>query len=103
MPDPTMTQRFSDRYASAFGAQPHSIGGLAYDGVAAIGALVKAGHKDALTVSALTQGAGFQGVNGILRLRGDGTNERGLAVAQIQNKKIVIIDPAPRAFGGGGL
>ena len=103
MPDPTMTKRFSDRYSSAYGAQPHTIGGLAYDGIAAIGALVQAGHKDALTVSALTQGAGFQGVNGILRLRGDGTNERGLAIAQIQNKKVVIIDPAPRAFGGGGL
>jgi hypothetical protein len=103
MPDPTMTKRFSDRYASAYGSQPHSIGGLAYDGIAAIGALVQAGHRDALTVSALTQGAGFQGVNGIMRLRGDGTNERGLAIAQIQNKKVVIIDPAPRAFGGGGL
>lgn len=102
MPDPTMTQRFSSRYTQAYGAQPHSIGGLAYDGIAAIGALVQAGHNDALTGAALTQGAGFQGVNGIMRLRGDGTNERGLAVAQIQNKKIVIVDPAPRAFAGGG-
>ncbi|MBA86238.1 penicillin-binding protein activator [Thalassobius sp. S69A] len=102
MPDPTMTQRFSSRYAQAFGGQPHSIGGLAYDGIAAIGALVQAGNRDALTGAALTQGAGFQGVNGIFRLRGDGTNERGLAVAQIQNKKVVIIDQAPRAFAGGG-
>lgn len=103
MPDPTMTQRFSSRYTQAYGTQPHSIGGLAYDGIAAIGALVKAGQSDALTGAALTQGAGFQGVNGILRLRGDGTNERGLAVAQIQNKKVVIIDPAPRSFEGSGL
>lgn len=102
MPDPTMTQRFSSRYTQAYGAQPHSIGGLAYDGVAAIGALVKAGNANALTGAALTQGAGFQGVNGILRLRTDGTNERGLAIAQIQNKKVVIVDPAPRAFAGGG-
>lgn len=103
MPDPTLTERFSSRYMAAYGEQPHSIGGLAYDGIAAIGALVQAGHSDALTITALTQSAGFQGVNGIMRLRVDGTNERGLAVAQIQNKKVVIIDPAPRVFEGGGL
>lgn len=102
-PDPAMTQRFSDRYAAAFGGSPHSIGGLAYDGIAAIGALVKSGNRDALTATALTQGAGFQGVNGIFRLRGDGTNERGLAVAQIQEKRVVIISPAPRSFGGAGF
>ena len=55
------------------------------------------------TGAALTQGAGFQGVSGIFRLRPDGTNERGLAVATIQNRQVVVIDPAPRAFGGAGL
>ncbi|SEQ11721.1 penicillin-binding protein activator [Thalassovita taeanensis] len=103
MPDPTMTARFSSRYNTAFSGQPHPIGGLAYDGIAAIGALVKAGKRDALTASALTQGAGFQGVNGILRLRSDGTNERGLAVAQIRDKQVVIIDQAPRSFDGLGF
>ncbi|THD76370.1 penicillin-binding protein activator [Thalassobius vesicularis] len=103
MPDPTMTARFSSRYGQAYQSQPHSIGGLAYDGIAAIGALVKAGQSDALTGAALTQGAGFQGVNGIFRLRSDGTNERGLAIAQIQNKKVVIIDAAPRTFAGSGM
>ncbi|MEC7964475.1 MAG: penicillin-binding protein activator [Pseudomonadota bacterium] len=102
-PDPALTQQFSSRYSAAFGATPHPIGGLAYDGIAAIGALVNAGNRDALTASALTQGAGFQGVNGIFRLRPDGTNERGLAIAQIQDKKVVIISPAPRSFGGTGF
>ncbi len=103
LPDPTMTQRFSSRYTAAFGTAPHAIGGLSYDGIAAIGALVQSGQSDALTAGALTQGAGFQGVNGIFRLLGDGTNERGLAVAQIQNKRVVVIDPAPRSFAGTGF
>ncbi|MFY0618494.1 penicillin-binding protein activator [Shimia sp.] len=103
MPDPVLTQQFQSRYAQAYGGLPHPIGGLAYDGIAAIGALVKAGKTDALTTGALTQGAGFQGVNGIFRLRADGTNERGLAVASIRDKKVVIIDPAPTRFGGAGL
>ncbi len=103
MPDPGLTQQFQTRYAQTYGGLPHPIGGIAYDGIAAIGALVKAGKSDALTSGALTQGAGFQGVNGIFRLRADGTNERGLAVAAIRDKKVTIIDPAPTRFGGAGL
>lgn len=102
MPDPALNSQFRDRYAVAYGTTPHPIGGLAYDGIAAIGALVSQGNSDALTTSALTQGAGFQGVNGVFRLRADGTNERGLAVATIRDKQVVIIDPAPRSFGGAG-
>ncbi|MFY0596828.1 MAG: penicillin-binding protein activator [Cognatishimia sp.] len=102
MPDPALTGQFRNRYASAYGTNPHPIGGLAYDGIAAIGALVSQGKANALTTTALTQGAGFNGVNGIFRLRVDGTNERGLAVATIRDKQVVIIDPAPRSFGGAG-
>ncbi len=103
LPDPVKSQGFKNRYAAAYGSSPHPIGGLAYDGIAAIGALVGQGKSDALTGAALTQGAGFQGVNGIFRLRPDGTNERGLAVATIQEQKVVVIDPAPTSFSGAGF
>ena len=103
LPDPGLSQQFASRYAAAYGEQPHPIAGLAYDGIAAIGALIKAGKSNALTTSGLTQSSGFVGVNGIFRLRSDGTNERGLAVAQILNNQVVILDPAPRAFGGAGF
>ncbi|MFT4151593.1 MAG: penicillin-binding protein activator [Paracoccaceae bacterium] len=103
LPDPQLYQQYQSRYQAAFGEAPHPISGLAYDGIAAIGALVKQGKANALTGAALTQGAGFVGVNGIFRLRSDGTNERGLAVAQISNNQMVVIDPAPRSFGGAGF
>ncbi|MCD1627194.1 penicillin-binding protein activator [Seohaeicola saemankumensis] len=103
LPDPEMSARFRSRYSAAYGESPHPIGGLAYDGIAAIGALVSSGRSDALSRASLTQSAGFQGVNGIFRLRTDGTNERGLAVAQIRDRQVVVIDPAPRAFGGAGF
>jgi ABC-type branched-subunit amino acid transport system substrate-binding protein len=103
IPDPGKTQQFNARYTTAYGGPPHPIGGLAYDGIAAIGALVGAGKADALTGAALTQGAGFQGVGGIFRLRPDGTNDRGLAVATIQNRQVVVIDPAPTSFSGAGF
>lgn len=102
LPDPRLYQQYEARYKAAFGEAPHPVSGLAYDGIAAIGALVKQGKADALTANALTQGSGFVGVNGIFRLRGDGTNQRGLAVAQIRNNQVVIIDAAPRSFAGAG-
>ncbi|MEY4983799.1 MAG: hypothetical protein RIR62_2065 [Pseudomonadota bacterium] len=101
LPDPALYAQYQARYQSAYGEAPHPISGLAYDGIAAIGALAKQGR--APDAAALTQGAGFVGVNGIFRLRGDGRNERGLAVAQIQNGSVVVIDSAPRAFGGAGF
>ncbi len=103
IPDPTMTAAFSSRYQEAYGTVPHAIGGLAYDGIAAIGALVRQGKSNALTAAALTQGAGFQGTGGVFRLLADGTNERGLAVATIRDKQLVVIDPAPKSFGGIGF
>jgi len=103
LPDPARSAQFRARYSNAYGEAPHPIAGLGYDGIAAIGALVKAGKSNALTKAALTQGSGFSGVYGVFRLRPDGTNERGLAVAQIQNNQVVVIDPAPRSFGGAGF
>jgi ABC-type branched-subunit amino acid transport system substrate-binding protein len=76
---------------------------LAYDGIAAIGALAKSGSRDALSRARLTQSAGFQGVSGVFRFRPDGTNQRGLAVATIRDQKVVVIDPAPQGFGGAGF
>lgn len=100
LPDPGLALQFQTRYQSAYGAAPHATAGLAYDGMAAIGALVKQNGPDGLGAGSLTQGAGFVGVNGIFRFLPNGTNERGLAVAQIVNQQVTVIDPAPRAFGG---
>ncbi|UUV06397.1 MULTISPECIES: penicillin-binding protein activator [Ruegeria] len=103
LPDPSKAQAYRQRYNATYGEAPHPISGLAYDGIAAIGALVSQGKSNALTGAALTQNAGFQGVGGIFRLRPNGTNERGLAVATIQNKQVVVIDPAPQSFSGAGF
>jgi len=103
LPDPALYTQYQTRYQAAYGEPPHPISGLAYDGIAAIGALIKSGDAGALTITGLTQGSGFVGVNGIFRLLPDGTNERGLAVAQISGNQLSVIDPAPRSFGGAGF
>lgn len=103
MPDPAASGAFEQRYSAAYGSAPHPLAGLAFDGIAAVGALVKSGKSNALSGASLTQGAGFQGATGIFRLRKDGTNQRGLAVATIRNQGVVILENAPKAFGGAGF
>jgi hypothetical protein len=103
LPDPGPSQAFRARYRAAYGSDPNPVAGLAYDGIAAIGALVRSGRPDALSASALTQASGFVGVNGIFRFRSDGTSDRALAVAEVRNNQVVVIDPAPRRFDGAGF
>ena len=102
VPDRAASNAFESRYTATYGSQPHALAGLGFDGIAAIGALVRQGRSDALSRRALTQGSGFQGSGGVFRLLSDGTNQRGLAVATIRNSQVVILDPAPRSFGGAG-
>jgi len=100
-PDPSLWGGYVQRYQQAYGRAPHPVSGLAYDGIAAIGALAKAGRP--VTRQTLTQGSGFAGTGGAFRLLTDGTNERALAVSQISNNQVRVIDPAPRSFGGFGF
>ncbi|SFD89210.1 penicillin-binding protein activator [Roseivivax sediminis] len=103
MPSQSASQAFESRYQAAYGSAPAPLAGLAFDGIAAIGALAGGGRSDALSARSLTQNSGFQGATGVFRLRSDGTNERGLAVATVRNQQVVILDPAPRGFGGAGF
>lgn len=103
LPDPALSAQFERRYQAAHGRAPHPIAGLAYDGMAAIGALISSGRSDALGRAALTQPSGFAGVSGVFRLLPDGTNERGLAVAEIRNGAVTVISPAPRSFAAAGF
>jgi ABC-type branched-subunit amino acid transport system substrate-binding protein len=101
VPDQAALAGFEGRYAAAYGSAPHTLAALAYDGVRAIAETVattgRAGGVD------LTASPGFQGAGGVFRLLPDGTNQRALAIAQITESQVAIIDPAPRRFGGPGL
>ncbi|PUB16350.1 penicillin-binding protein activator [Yoonia sediminilitoris] len=99
--DRARTSLFNDRYAATYGENPHPLAGLAYDGIAAIGALVASGESNALTKAALTNPQGFQGTSGVFRFLPNGLNERALAVATFQDNQVVILEQAPRSFGAG--
>lgn len=101
VPDEGLAANFANRYAATYGGSPHPLAGLAYDGVAAVGALIASGNRNALTKDALTTPQGFQGTAGIFRLLPSGLNEKGLAIATIRNGATVILERAPRSFAGG--
>jgi len=103
LPDPGRSAQFGTRFEAPFGTAPHALSGLAYDGIAAVGALAQEGGRGAMGRAALTQPAGFQGVTGIFRFTPEGTNERGLAVATIEDKQVTVISPAPTSFAGAGF
>ena len=98
MPSPTRTEQFRARFQSVYGNAPHPLAAIAYDGVAAVGASVATGSRDALNRKGLTLIGGFQGAAGIFRLRRDGTIERGLAVATIDGNRVVVLEEAPSSF-----
>lgn len=100
IPDQGPLTQFRARYQGAYGSAPHPLAGLAYDGMAAIGAISQRGAT--VGRSTLTSGSGFAGTGGVFRLKGDGTIERGLAVAQIVNRQAQVVSPAPTRFGGAG-
>ncbi len=101
LPDPAAASRFAGRYAAAFGASPHATASLAFDGIAAIGALAAAGQ--APTAGNLTRAGGFSGGTGVFRLLTNGSNERALAVARINDNRVTIVSAAPGRLGGAGF
>ena len=103
LPDPSVMRQFEARYQGAYGEAPHPVASLGFDAVAAVGALLTSGGSDALSAARITQGNGFSGAAGVFRFRPDGSNERGLAIAEIRDGESVVISPAPRSFDGGGF
>lgn len=99
--DPGPVAQFNARYRSAYAKNAHPLAGLAYDGIAAVGALQS--KKLSMSRGNLAQSSGFKGVNGVFRFKADGTVQRALAVAQVTNNQVKIIDPAPKSFGFGGF
>jgi ABC-type branched-subunit amino acid transport system substrate-binding protein len=101
-PDSAGFRAFSARYRSKFGADPVRTASLAYDAVALVAALSKTQGSQRFAEEVLTNPSGFAGVDGVFRLKADGTNERGLAVMAIRDGSAQTLSPAPRSFSGAG-
>jgi hypothetical protein len=101
LPDQGALAGFQARYTAIYGAPPHTLASLGYDGVRAIAETAAATGR--VGGADLAASAGFQGAGGVFRLLTDGTNQRALAIAQVIDNQVAIIDPAPRRLGGPGF
>jgi branched-chain amino acid transport system substrate-binding protein len=100
-PDDTGFNAFAQRYRAKFNSDPARLATLAYDAVTLAAALARNGAPDPFNQAALTSVSGFNGADGVFRFRADGTNERGLAVMEIDDGAAKVISPAPRSFAAG--
>jgi len=102
VPSRELWLNFVDRYRDTFDETPARIAGLAYDATALAAVLAQrasaAAREPRYQAEELTQSSGFAGINGLFRLRPDGTNDRSLAIVTIENGEFVTVDPAPQSF-----
>jgi ABC-type branched-subunit amino acid transport system substrate-binding protein len=98
-PDPSITEGFEGRFASAFGEKPPHLASLAYDATLLAARLAQNPRKRGrFDEAAITDPNGYFGADGLFRLTENGMVERGLAVLEIQPSGAKVIDPAPRSF-----
>jgi ABC-type branched-subunit amino acid transport system substrate-binding protein len=94
-PTPDARVVFEHRYQDLYHQPPPRLATLAYDAVTLAALLGRSGD---FSVAALTNPNGFAGIDGIFRLRADGTAQRGVAVLEIHANGPTIVDPAPADF-----
>lgn len=99
-PDPAARAGLEQGYAAKYGAPPPAIADLAFDAASIARVLAAQGTYSA---GALSQPAGYVGVDGWIGLLPDGQVRRGLAVFRIERGGPTMMEPAPQAAGGAGM
>lgn len=99
--DPATLGVFNGRYLTAYGENPHELAGLAYDAIAAVGAMVAQARAESgspFSTARITQPAGYAGVNGAFRFLPGGLNQRNLAIYEVRDGRATVIERAARGF-----
>ena len=97
-PEPRGWQEFSERFGKTFGTAPPRIATLSYDAVTMAVQLSSNPAGARFTAANLTRPNGFNGADGPVRLRADGTAERSLAILEVQKLGVNVLEPASGGF-----
>lgn len=97
-PERSGFEGFAQRYQAAYGQTPARTATLAYDAVSLAAGLAGRFGAERFANQTLTNPSGFIGIDGAFRFLQNGTNQRGLAIYQINGGSVQIIDPAPTSF-----
>jgi ABC-type branched-subunit amino acid transport system substrate-binding protein len=98
-PDPAGYRSFAGRYRVKYNQEPVRTATLAYDAVALVAALAKTQGPQRFAPEVLQNPSGFAGIDGLFRFKGDGSNERGLAIMRAGSGGAQVAAAAPRSFG----
>jgi len=96
--DPSARTAFESRYQATFGESPTRLASLGYDAVALAALLSRDGGPRGFTRSRIENGEGFAGSDGLFRFHSNGAIERGLAIIEVRQNDVAVIDAAPRSF-----
>ena len=91
-----LTNTFANQYYAVFNEKPSSFYTLAYDAVAIANRLSLLPTEN--LNQAITDQAGFRGVNGGIRFFKDGSNQHSLDVVQIKPSGNVVVDSGEKYF-----
>lgn len=96
--DPSERTSFESHFRESYGTLPKRIATLAYDAVSLAAVLSQSRTPHPFHQKTLTQPRGFAGVDGLFRLKAQGTTERSLAVLEITAEGSRVISPAQNHF-----
>jgi ABC-type branched-subunit amino acid transport system substrate-binding protein len=97
--EPSSRTNFEQRYQSTFSSAPTRLSSLAYDAVA-LASLLSRDGSNGFTRNALENSEGFAGSDGLFRFRPNGAIERGMAIMEVGQNQVTVLDAAPRRFTG---
>jgi ABC-type branched-subunit amino acid transport system substrate-binding protein len=97
-PDPAPRADFERKFLATYGRAPNRLATLAYDGVALAGHLARLKQGGDFSAEAITNMAGWSGVDGIFRFLPDGKSERALAVIEVGLGRNTVMSPASSNF-----
>ncbi|HYD66340.1 penicillin-binding protein activator [Azospirillum sp.] len=97
-PEPEQRASVEQRYERLYGKKPPRVATLAYDATALAAILARMGGPTPYTPAALSNPSGFEGVDGLFRLRPNGLSERALSVLEVTPTGSRVLDPAARTF-----
>lgn len=102
-PDPQGWRGFTGRFLKTYASPPPRMASVAFDAVMLAVSLAGEAPGQRFTMANLTRPAGFTGVDGILRLKPNGTAERELAILEVQKAGTIVIQAPGSVLQGAKL
>ena len=97
-PAPKGVGEFIKRFKKYYGYKPPRLATLGYDAMLVAAALSQMPRSEEQPAFDIHDPRGFIGVDGIIRLLPNGSNERGYAVLEVGKTGPVVVDNAPLRF-----